>query len=92
MRLDGWNHVPDGYGATFDRTGAPLWLRVLVRTPFVDRFGYPLLVRRGLGQLHAHPGADPDPAVTAAARRAGWVIAPQPPTVGTPLVSRPDSC
>ncbi len=34
---------------------APWWLRVWVRTPFVDRYAYPLLVRRGLGYLTPHP-------------------------------------
>ena len=57
MRLEGWNHVPHGYGATFDIGGAPWWLRAWFRTPFVDRFAYPVLVDRGLGWLTAHPGS-----------------------------------
>ena len=60
MRLDGWNAIPNGYGAHFDVGAAPWWLRVLFQTPFVDRFAYPLLVRRGLGVLSPHPGWPPE--------------------------------
>lgn len=55
MRRTGWN-VPRGYGARFDPSGAPRWLRLLYGTPFLDRFAYPLLVRRGLGFLSPQPG------------------------------------
>lgn len=51
MRLEGWNHIPDGYGARFDVPSAPLWIRVLFHTPVLDRFAYPALVRRGHGYL-----------------------------------------
>lgn len=60
MRLEGWNHVPEGYGASFDLRSAPLWLRAWFRAPFLDRFAYPLLVRRGLGYLTPHPGVPPE--------------------------------
>ena len=60
MRLDGWNVIPDGYGARFEVDDAPRWLRLLYRTPFVDRFAYPLLVKRGLGVLSPHPGRSSD--------------------------------
>ena len=56
MRLVGWNDIPRGYGAQFVLDGAPLWLRVWFRTPFVDRFAYPLVVRRGYGWLTLQPG------------------------------------
>ncbi len=56
MRLAGWNDIPAGYGARFDTASAPTWLRLLYATSFVDRFAYPLLVRRGLGFLTPHPG------------------------------------
>jgi hypothetical protein len=59
MRLEGWNHIPRGYGATFDVRSAPWWLRLWFRTPFVDRFAYPVLVARGHGRLRAHPGTAP---------------------------------
>jgi hypothetical protein len=56
MRLEGWNHIPLGYSARFELDAAPRWLRVWFHTPFVDRFAYPLAVRRGFGVLHPHPG------------------------------------
>lgn len=57
MRLEGWNHIPAGYGARFDVAAAPAWLRMLFHAPFVDRFAYPLLVRRGHGYLQPSPDA-----------------------------------
>lgn len=61
MRLEGWNHIPQGYGATFDVASAPRWLRLWFHTPFVDRFAYPRLVERGLGHLTRQPDcADED--------------------------------
>jgi len=56
MVLEGWNHIPDGYGASFAVEDAPWWLRLWYRLPFLDRFAYPLLVRRGHGYLRAFPG------------------------------------
>jgi hypothetical protein len=56
VRLEGWNSVPVGYGAQFDVSEAPLWLRLWSRTPFLDRFAHPLLVRRGFGWLTPHAG------------------------------------
>lgn len=56
MRLVGWNEIPEGYGASFALHEAPPWLRWWFHTPFVDRFAYPLLVRRGNGWLLPHPG------------------------------------
>jgi hypothetical protein len=56
MRLEGWNHIPLGYGARFDVASAPWWLRLWFHTPFIDRFAYPRLVERSLGFLAPHPG------------------------------------
>jgi hypothetical protein len=72
MRLVGWNSLPEGYAATFDMAAAPAWLRFWMRTPFIDRFAYPVMVRRGFGWLHrdpALPKANFEPAD-------GWRIAP----------------
>jgi hypothetical protein len=33
MNLEGWNHAPQGFGATFDTDAAPGWLRAVVSTP-----------------------------------------------------------
>jgi hypothetical protein len=74
MRLEGWNHIPEGFGATFDRRSAPFWLRALTRTPFLDRYGYALMVHRGHGYLTPHPNVVPDPGVIVEATNAGWNI------------------
>jgi hypothetical protein len=55
VTLEGWDHVPRGYGAEFDVASAPWWLRIWFRTPFADRYAYPRLVRRGLGWLTPFP-------------------------------------
>ena len=72
MRLEGWNHIPEGYGASFDIASAPLWLRVWFHTPFLDRWAYPQLVRRGHGCLRPHPGV---PAEQREAVAGGWRLA-----------------
>lgn len=58
VKLDGWNVMPRGYGVRFDVDAAPLWLRVFFRTPFIDRFAYPLMVRRGHAYLAPFPESD----------------------------------
>lgn len=73
VRLEGWNQVPRGAGASFETASAPGWLRVLAATPVLDRFAYPLLVRRGLGWLQVHDAAVFD---EQAAARAGWRVRP----------------
>jgi|GEM_PF-5192595 len=70
VRLEGWNSIPDGYGASFDTKAAPWWLRLWFSTPFLDRFAYPIMVRRGFGHLALMPGHRPGPA------RSGWKIDP----------------
>ena len=59
MRLDGWNYIPRGYGLSWDLSGAPLWLRVWFRIPLLDRFAYPVVVRRGFGWLTPFPDWPP---------------------------------
>lgn len=68
MRLVGWNTIPWGFSASFDVHEAPVWLRLLYDTPFLDRFAYPLLVRRGYGWLQHPAGAVP----TARQLAEGW--------------------
>ncbi len=60
MRLVGWNEIPDGYGSWFDISRAPLWLQLWFRTPVLDKFAYPVAVRRGFGYLTPEPGLPPD--------------------------------
>ncbi|MGH3788341.1 MAG: hypothetical protein ACRDRG_17750 [Pseudonocardiaceae bacterium] len=64
MSLEGWDNLPRGYGANFDLRAAPWWLRLWAKTPFIDRFAYPQLVRRGHGYLTPFPdfpNAERDP-------------------------------
>lgn len=73
VKLEGWNHIPAGYGATFESQSAPWWLRAWFKTPLIDRFAYPLLVRRGFGWLTAFPTSTdqhPEPVTP------GWRIRP----------------
>jgi hypothetical protein len=70
VKLEGWNSIPDGYGASFDLQAAPIWLRIWFRTPFVDRFAYPVMVRRGYAYLRPMPGHHLGPVSE------GWKIAP----------------
>jgi len=74
MALEGWNHIPRGYGAEFDVHDAPRWLRVWARTAFVDRYAYPRLVARGFAFLTPHPDStDAD----REAPRPGWRFRPE---------------
>jgi hypothetical protein len=56
MTLEGWNHIPRGYGADFEVASAPWWLQLWFHTPLVDRYAYPRLVRRGHGYLTPDAG------------------------------------
>jgi hypothetical protein len=56
VQLEGWNSIPEGYTAAFDLRSAPRWLRLWFQTPFLDRYAYPIVVRRGYGWLRQHPG------------------------------------
>ncbi len=53
MTLEGWDHIPRGYSADFDLSGAPWWLRLWFRMPFVDRYAHPHVAARGYGYLTA---------------------------------------
>jgi len=85
VRLEGWNHVPGGYGARFDVASAPWWLRLWFRTPFLDRWAYPRLVERGFGYLTPRPGV---PARDREEIPHGWRLSPEgwePPGAETDL-------
>ena len=85
MRLEGWNHIPEGYGASFDTASAPWWLRLWFRTPFLDRFAYPRMVERGFGYLRPHPKEPPGGREEVTG---GWRLRPEghePPGAGTDL-------
>jgi len=59
VRILGWSSIPDGYGAIVDTERVPRWLHLWSRTPLLDRFCYPVLVKRGLLYLIPHPGTTP---------------------------------
>ncbi len=64
MKLDGWNYIPRGYGLAWDLQRAPLWLRAWFAVPVLDRFAYPVLVRRRIAFLTPQPAwsdADREP-------------------------------
>ena len=58
MTLEGWDHIPRGYGAEFVLDDAPWWLRLWFHTPFIDRYAHPKVVARGYGFLNAHRDYD----------------------------------
>ncbi len=72
--FEGWDSIPAGAVAVFDWRAAPWWVRVLVRTPFLDRIAYPWMVRHGLAWLEVFDSTvfDAD-----AARGRGWRILPK---------------
>ena len=56
MRIDGWNNLPGGYGLHWDLERAPTWLRIWFATPVLDRFAFPVLIRRHVAWLVPPPG------------------------------------
>ncbi len=73
MTLEGWDHIPRGYGAEFVLDDAPWWLRLWSHIPFIDRYAHPKVVARGYGFLIPHEHYDD------AAREVpapGWRIRP----------------
>jgi len=87
MKRAGWVDIPRGYGAEFDLRDAPWWLRFWFRMPFLDRFAYPVVVRRGYGWLAAHPGNELGPVT------GGWKVRPdgyEPPGSVATLRRQPD--
>jgi hypothetical protein len=74
--MEGWDHIPAGYGARFELGQAPAWLRIWFATPFLDRFACPVAVRRGYGHLSPHPGTTPE---TREQPGRGWHVHPAPP-------------
>lgn len=87
MGLEGWNRIPRGFGARFDLSRAPWWLRAWMATPFVDRFAYPVVVGRGLGYLTAQPGSTLATLPWDAAAR-GWQLEDPPASDGGTFLSR----
>jgi len=71
MKIDGWNHWPHGYNPTWDPGEMPFWLRQWHIFPLVDRFAFPVMIRRGYLRL------TPDPEVPDRERAPvpdGWTV------------------
>lgn len=52
--LTGWDYVPDGYAAEFRWSDAPVFIRAWRHIPFIDRFAYVYMVKRGHVYLRPH--------------------------------------
>lgn len=46
--IRGWNDIPDGYVQEEDFHLAPLWLRILARITFFEKYAYPIAAKKGL--------------------------------------------
>ncbi len=66
-----YHYVPSNFHAEFNFHLSPLWLRILARTPFLDRYAYPIAKNLGLAELWPNSSdstLDPDFDVS------GWII------------------
>jgi hypothetical protein len=48
ITIRGWNDIPEGYVQDEDFHLGPLWLRILARIKIIERFAYPIAVKKGL--------------------------------------------
>lgn len=48
MTIRGWNDIPEDYVQEEDFHLGPLWLRILARIKIIERFAYPIAVKKGL--------------------------------------------
>lgn len=46
-----WDDTPRNYYANFNFHRGPYWLLILARTPILDRFAYPIALKKGLGEM-----------------------------------------
>ena len=51
MPITGWDDAPSDAITKFNFHNTSLWLRVLARVPFFERYAYPIAVKRGLGTI-----------------------------------------
>ncbi len=71
---------------SWDMTRAPVWLRVWRLIPFIDRFAYPVMVRRHVAYLvpePAWPEGERDPVPV------GWLVVAAQPAERRPLALFP---
>jgi hypothetical protein len=48
ITIRGWNDIPEGFVQEEDFHLGPIWLRFLARIKIVERFAYPIAVKKGL--------------------------------------------
>ena len=48
ITIRGWNDIPKGYVQEEDFHLGPLWLRFLARIKIIERFAYPIAIKKGL--------------------------------------------
>jgi len=51
MSIVGWNDASINSVTEIDFKSSPLWIRLLALTPVVEKFAYPIAVRRGYGTI-----------------------------------------
>jgi hypothetical protein len=84
MNILGWNVLPEGYGLALSLDACPRWLKLWARLPLLDRFSYPVLVRRGIAYLVPHPSTPwQDPSDLEAQ---GWTVRPRTAGPAAPLL------
>jgi len=75
MTLKPWSEIPADFYPEFNFHRGPLWLRVLARTPVLDRYAYPIAMKKGLCDLwptNEQASLDDDFA------RGNWIIKDHP--------------
>ena len=55
----GWNDYRDGFYHRHDFESAPIWLRILATTPFLERFAYPIGVKKNYVWLRSFSDSGP---------------------------------
>lgn len=60
MTTVGWDDASTDLVAKIDFESAPFWLRVLARTPLVEKYAYPIAVGRGLGTIWIQKDSEKD--------------------------------
>jgi hypothetical protein len=51
MSLIGWDDASLNLVTEIDFKSSPFWVRLLALTPFVEKYAYPVAVRRGFGTI-----------------------------------------
>ena len=51
MSIVGWNDASLNSVTEIDFKNSPFWIRILALTPFIEKYAYPIAVRRGFGTI-----------------------------------------